>query len=74
MDWGICGSAGTSVCPLGAVLHRIVCGLMAQAGDLIGPIDMEEPNCPQDGDGVGVEQVEQALVLHAVWNTLPKLV
>ena len=47
---------------------------MAQAGDLIGPIDMEEPNCPQDGDGIGVEQVKQALVLHAMWNTLPKLV
>ena len=41
---------------------------MAQAGDLIGPKDMEEPNCPQDGNGIGVEQVEQVLVLRAMWN------
>ena len=47
---------------------------MAQAGNLIGPKDTEEPNCPRDRDGVGVEQVEQVLALRAVWNALPELV
>ena len=47
---------------------------MAEASDLIGPKDTEEPNCARDRDGVGVEQVEQVLALRAVWNALPKFV
>src|SRR6266702_1960869 len=60
--------------PLNAVLRRIVCRLMAKTGHLICAKDTEEPDCPRDRDGVGMEQVEQVLTLRAVRNALPELV